>query len=202
MRPITQSDVADFMDGLQANYLLDQYRLITNLNLAPFLMLERNWWPANYVRSLLKRSPACITSSKGIRLPLELWLDIIEIVECDPDDCVLLAPVAVRETEGRSFLLCIEIQSHWAVNTCGDLEDTYIFLHRHGHPNQKDDERDGDRRCDPVWIREGPQARILIDLGAIPEKEDQLFGVWIDVGDDNKVAFMKGIKCRTCHGLR
>ncbi|KAK1837660.1 hypothetical protein CCHR01_19720 [Colletotrichum chrysophilum] len=185
LKPVTQSRVADISDRL------------------PVLLLERNQWPASYVKSLVKKSPACITSSKGTQLPLELWLDIIEIVEYAPDYCALLQPVSVRETNGPCLLVCVEI-TDW--DTCGELKYTRAYEHHIYNPYQKDGYvkmKEGDEEPRPWRIPEvTPDNEILIDLGSVPEEEDHLVGIWCDVEVRHIIAFMKGGNCSTCGELR
>ncbi|KAF0315649.1 hypothetical protein GQ607_017136 [Colletotrichum asianum] len=181
LKPVTQSRVAGISDRL------------------PVLLLERNQWPASYVKSLVKKSPACITSRKGTQLPLELWLDIIEIVEYAPDYCALLQPVSVRETDGRSLLVCVEI-TDW--DTCGELKYTWAYYHHLYNPYQKDGYmkmEEGEEEPRPWRIPEvTPENEILIDLGSIPEEKDQHFGIWRDVEARHIIAFMEGGRCWTC----
>ncbi|KAF4819781.1 hypothetical protein CGCTS75_v011553 [Colletotrichum tropicale] len=186
LKPITQSRVADISDRL------------------PVLLLECNQWSASYVRSLVKKSLACITSCKGTQLPLELWLEIIEIVEFAPDDyCALLQPVSVRETDGRSLLVCVEI-TDW--DTCGELKCTWAYDHHLYNPYQKDGYEkmeEGEEEPRPWRIPEViPENEILIELSSIPEEEDQLSGIWCDVEVRHIIAFMEGGDCWTCNGCR
>lgn len=97
--------------------------LATLVNTKPILILNKTALAANFIDTVVRRSPNNIaTTQGGKRLPLELWLDILGFASCDPNshEYCLVQPQSIEQ----GILVCTLVGQERRVR-CGELESSH-----------------------------------------------------------------------------
>ncbi|KAM0559841.1 hypothetical protein ACHAPJ_003789 [Fusarium lateritium] len=94
----------------------------------PLLLLNKSHLGSAFVHSIIACSPNHITSKSGKRLPVELWLDILDFatIKCETDLYTLVQPHYIRTNyNGDKDLVCRKIREWEAF---GYLQDNDHFF--------------------------------------------------------------------------